>query len=79
MKFITNLPPFNEDIHVILYIPSVYKAPLKTAGNLVVLSVDAQSNRPVGSIDTTGFVAFCINFVPSAIINNLVRYLLPRY
>ena len=66
----------NVDIHVISYIPFVYKAPLKTAGNLVVLSVDVQSNLPVGFIETTGFVAFCINFVLSAINNNLVLILL---
>ncbi len=51
---------FNEDIHVILYEPFVYKAPLKTAGNLVVLSVDVQSNRPVGFIDTTGLLHFVL-------------------
>ena len=51
----------NVDIHVISYIPFVYKAPLKIAGNLVVLSVDVQSNLPVGFIETIGFVAFCIN------------------
>jgi hypothetical protein len=67
---------WNVDIHVISYVPFVYKAPLKTAGNLVVLSVDVQSNLPVGFIDTMGFVAFCINFVLSAINNNLVLILL---
>ena len=67
---------FNDDIHVIWYVPFVNKAPLNTAGNLVVLSVDVQSKRPVGFIDTTGFVAFCINFVLSAINNNLVLILL---
>ena len=50
----------NVDIHVISYIPFVYKAPLKTAGNLVVLSVDVQSNLPVGFIETTGFDAFVL-------------------
>jgi hypothetical protein len=77
MLFNVVLPEtFNEDIHVIIYVQFVYKDPLKTAGNLVVLSVDVQSNRPVGYIDTTGFVAFCINFVLTAINNNLVLILL---
>ncbi len=31
---------FNDDIHVILRAPWVNKAPLNTAGNLTVLSVD---------------------------------------
>ncbi len=61
MLFNVVLPEkFNEDIHAILHVPFVYNAPLKTAGNLVVLSVDAQSNLPVGFIDTTGFVAFVL-------------------
>ncbi len=41
-----------------IYGPCVYKAPLITAGNLVELSVDVQSDLPVGFIDTTEFVAF---------------------
>ena len=61
---------FNDDIHVILNVPFVYKAPLNTAGSLVVLSVDVQSKRPVGLIDTIGFVVFCINLVLSPINNN---------
>jgi hypothetical protein len=53
-------------------VPFVYKAPLKTAGNLIELSVDVQSNLPVGFVETTGFFAFCINFVLSAINNKFV-------
>jgi hypothetical protein len=71
-----NPETFNEDIHVILYVPFVYKAPLKTAGDLVVLSVDVQSNLSVEFIETTEFVAFCISFVLSTINNNLVFILL---
>ncbi len=43
---------------------------------LLLLSVDVQSNLPVGFIDTIGFVEFCINFVLSPINNTLVLILL---
>jgi hypothetical protein len=58
---------FNDDIHVILCVPLVNKAPLNTAGNLVVLSVDMQSILPFGLNDNVGFVVFCINLALSAI------------
>ena len=67
---------FNDDIHVILCVPLVNKAPLNTAGNLTVLSVDVQSIRPVGLNDIMGFVVFCINLVLSAINNKRVFSLL---
>ena len=62
---------FNDDIHVILRAPFVNRAPLNTAGNLTVLSVDVQSIYPVELIDMMGFVVFCINLVLSAIIVNM--------
>ena len=48
---VVNPDTFNDDIHVILYVELVYKAPLKTAGNLVELSVDVQSKRFVGLLN----------------------------
>ena len=49
---VVNPDIYNDDIKVVLYTPSVNKAPLKTAGNLVVLSVDVQSNLSVGFIES---------------------------
>ena len=62
---------FNDEIHVILYVAFVYIAPLKTAGNLADPSVDVQSKRPVGLIETTELVVFCVNLALSAIHSTL--------
>ncbi len=51
---VVNPDTFNDDINVVLYVALVYIAPLNTAGNLKDLSVDVQSNPPVGFIDTIG-------------------------
>ena len=67
---VVNPDIFNDDIHVILRVPLVNKAPLNTAGNLVVLSVDMQSILPFGLNDNVGFVVFCINLALSAINSN---------
>jgi hypothetical protein len=66
----------NDDMHVILYVAFVNKAPLNAAGNLTELSVDVQSKRPAGFIDTIGFVVLCVNFLLSAINNKRVFTLL---
>ena len=61
---------YNVDLNETLKVPSVNIAPLNDAGNLVVLSVDIQSNLPkFGCNAIMGFVAFCANFVLSPINN----------
>ena len=64
---VVNPDIFNDDTHVILYVAFVNIAPLNTAGNLVVPSVDVQSNRPDGFNTRIEFVAFCVNFALSPI------------
>ncbi len=50
---VVNPGTYNDNVNVVLYVVSVNIAPLNTAGNLKVPSVDVQSNLPVGFKEIT--------------------------
>jgi hypothetical protein len=56
-----NPETFNDDVHVILFVAFVNIAPLNTAGNVFVPSVDVQSNHPDGFDTRNEFIVFCVN------------------
>ncbi len=62
---VVNPDIFNDYTHVILFVAFVNIAPLNTAGNLIVPSVDVLSNRPAGFNTKTGSVVFCVDFALS--------------
>ncbi len=65
---VVNADTFNDDIHVFSFFPFVNIALLNEAGNLVVLSVDKQSNRTkFGFNAVIEFVVFWVLFALTSI------------